>query len=63
MNASSRGIMFVKGDRINQRIDDYAKMYASQDTITKADLKDLIKGIHIIIDTELNEKGVERKWK
>ena len=62
MNANSRGTMFVKGDRINLRVEDYAKMFLSQDTITQQDFKDFVKGVHIIIDTELNDKGVERKW-
>ena len=26
MNASIRGVLFVKGDRINERVDDMAKM-------------------------------------
>lgn len=67
MNASIRGVLFVKGDRINERVDDMAKMFLNFEKnkkhISREDFTDFIKTIHLIVDTELNEKGVERKWK
>lgn len=69
MNAGIRGTMFVKSDRINTRVDDIAKVVINQMTekekneISKEDFIDFVKTIHVIVDTELNEKGVERQWK
>ena len=67
MNANTKGVLFVKADRINERIDEMAKMLLGFEKNTKnvsrEDFKDFIKTIHLIVDTELNDKGVERKWK
>lgn len=68
MNASINGIILTKADRINERIDDFEQVFlnmehiASRKDITKKDFKDFVKSIHLIVTTELNEKGVERKW-
>lgn len=67
MNASIRGVMFVKADRINQRVDDIAKLFLNlgknKKSISRDGFNDFVKSVHLIVDTELNEKGVERKWK
>lgn len=62
MNASIRGTMFVKADRINQRIDKIAAMFKNE-PLTQENFKDFIKSVHIIVDTELTDKGVKREWK
>lgn len=68
MNAGIRGTMFVKADRINHRIDEIVKITLNtmqgynKKTLSKTDFLNVIKTIHIIVDTELSEKGVERKW-
>lgn len=62
MNAGIRGVMFVKADRINERVDKIAAMFKDE-TLTQEQFKDFIKSVHIIVDTELNEKGVKREWK
>lgn len=69
MNANTKGIIFVKADRINERIDKLASIEMNrmkeleQEDVPKQEFFEFVKGIHIIVDTELNEKGVERKWK
>lgn len=69
MNAGIRGTMFVKADRINHRIDEITRNTLNtmeeynKKTLSKTDLLDIIKTIHIIVDTELSEKGVDRAWK
>lgn len=68
MNANTRGVLYVKQDRINKRIDDFSKYFLklqkhNDKKITFDDFNDFIKSIHLIVNTELNEKGVERKWK
>jgi len=69
MNANVEGATLVKSDRINERIKDYTKYFLSleqnkeSETITKEDFKEFVAGIHVIVTTELNNKGVERKWK
>lgn len=68
MNAGIRGTMFVKADRINHRIDEIVKITLNtmqeynKKTLSKTDFLNVIKTIHIIVDTELSEKGVDRKW-
>lgn len=69
MNANVEGATLVKSDRINERIKDYTKYFLNleqnkdSETITKDDFKEYVAGIHVIVTTELNNKGVERKWK
>lgn len=67
MNASIRGVMFAKADRINQRVDDIAKLFLNfeknKKSISRDGFNDFVKSVHLIVGTELNEKGVERKWK
>ena len=68
MNANTRGVLYVKQDRINKRIDDFSKYFLklqkhNDKKITFDDFNDFVKSIHLIVNTELNEKGVERKWK
>lgn len=67
MNANTKGVLFVKADRINERIEAMSKMFLgfekNKKNVSREDFKDFIKTIHLIVDTELNEKGVERKWK
>lgn len=69
MNANTKGTLLVKASRVNDRIDDFAKIELNkmkereEETISKGEFLEFLKGIHIIVDTELNEKGVERKWK
>lgn len=68
MNASTRGIMFVKADRINHRIKEAAEKLTLNrklpySDITHDEFMDFIKVVQIVISDELTEKGVERKWK
>lgn len=67
MTANTRGALFVKADRVNERIDDMTKLFLgfekNKDGISHEEFKDFIRSVHLIINTELNEKGVERKWK
>lgn len=69
MNANVQGTTLVKSDRINERIKNYTNYFLNLEqikdgeTITKEDFKEYIAGIHVIVTTELNDKGVERKWK
>lgn len=67
MNINARGALLVKADRINQRVDDMAEVFLNFEKnkvkIARNDFKDFLKTIHLIVDTELNNKGVERKWR
>lgn len=65
MNASMRGILSVKADRVDDRIDVCAKKFLNRygDNVNKDNFKEFVQLVHIIVDTELNEKGVERVWK
>ena len=67
MNASIRGVVHVKADRINDRIDVFTEKFLNQEenqeSISLENFKEFVKAMHIIVTTELNEKGVERKWK
>lgn len=69
MNANVEGILLVKSDRINERIKEYTNHFLNleqvreNETISKDDFKEYVAGIHVIVTTELNSKGVERKWK
>lgn len=68
MNANTRGCLLVKSDRINDRIDDFAKHFlklehiSDSETITKEDFAEFVASMHVIVTTELNEKGVQKKW-
>lgn len=65
MNASIKGVLLVKADRIDERIDLCAEKYLNRfgENLNATNFKEFIKSIHIIVDTELTEKGDERKWK
>ena len=69
MNASIRGVVHVKADRINDRIDLFAKQFMGErkakgnTSISFEDFNEFVRSMHIIVTTELNEKGVERVWK
>ena len=64
MNANVKGTLFVKADRINERVDKVAAcVFHEKQAITEAEFKDFLKSVHLIVDTELNEKGVQRQWK
>lgn len=69
MRANTRGTVLVKCDRINDRIDEFVKYFLKLekhkdlDVITKDDFKDFVASVHLIVTTELNDKGVERQWK
>jgi hypothetical protein len=69
MNANLRGTILTKCDRINDRIRDFSKYTLNLEKIKKRgyvtfdEFNDFIKSVHIIVTTELNDKGVERKWK
>lgn len=68
MHANTKGTVLVKSDRINERIDTFANYFLSmeqnkdKDVISKEDFKEFVASMHVIVTTELNEKGVERKW-
>lgn len=69
MKANAKGAVLIKCDRINERIDKFYEYFLnlekikSKDTITKEDLKEFVASMHVIVTTELNEKGAERIWK
>lgn len=69
MNANVKGNLLVRCDRINDRIEEFTKHFLNLEqnkdskTITKEDFKEYVKSLHVIVTTELNERGVERKWK
>lgn len=69
MNANLRGTILTKCDRINDRIRDFSNYTLNLEKIKKRgyvtfdEFNDFIKSVHIIVTTELNDKGVERKWK
>jgi hypothetical protein len=69
MNANLRGTILTKCDRINDRIRDFSKYTLNLEKIKKRgyvtfdEFNDFVKSVHIIVTTELNDKGVERKWK
>ena len=68
MNANLRGTILTKCDRINDRIRDFSKYTLNLEKVKKRgyvafdEFNDFTKSIHIIVTTELNDKGVERKW-
>ena len=59
MNASIRGILFVKADRINERVRKIRKTITGR--VSQATIDDLVKAIEIIVTNELTEKGQERR--
>lgn len=61
MNASIRGVMFVKADRINQRIRKASELINGD--VSREMFLDFIKTVEIIVNDELTEKGVVRKWR
>ena len=69
MNASTNGILLTKSDRILRRIDEMKNVFYNMDhiaeakDISKKDFEDFLRTVRLIVTTELNEKGVERKWK
>lgn len=61
MNASVRGVMFVKADRINQRIRTASELLNGN--VSREMFLDFVKTVEIIVNDELTEKGVVRKWR
>ena len=64
MNAGIRGTLFVKADRIVERIEDYGEVFLNmqrekKQKINEEDFKDFIKSVRLIVTTELNDKGVD----
>lgn len=60
--------MFVKADRIMERIKQTADILTKSRKLPYSDIsyrefEDFIKTIDIIVNTELNDKGVQRQWK
>jgi len=68
MNAGIKTAILTKADRVNARIDEFEHIFLNmdsikdKDTISKQEFKEFVKSIHLIVTTELSEKGVERKW-
>lgn len=68
MNAGIQTALLTKADRINGRIDEMKKVFYNMEhiqkskNISKKDFEDFMKTVRLIVTTELNEKGVERKW-
>lgn len=68
MNATTKGNLLIKSDRVNKRIDDFFDYTLTLDEVKKRgyitfdEFNDIRKSLHIIITTELNDKGVERQW-
>lgn len=66
MNASTRGIMFVKADRICERIQKFEDEVLDSD-LKEVPLQDFIKTLNFIqtmVSQELTDKGKEEwKWK
>lgn len=66
MNATTKGTLLVKLDRANERIDNMADMFLgfekNKKNITRDDFQDFIRSVHLILNTEFNDKGVERTW-
>lgn len=60
MNADLRGIMFVKADRINQRIESEITKLEKTKRPTKKDFKFILKNVQAIVSQELTDKGQER---
>lgn len=60
MNASIRGIMFVKADRINQRIEKVIGAYSNMKRPTKEDTIQLLRGIQAMVNQELTQEGQKR---
>lgn len=68
MNASIRGVLFVKADRIMERVKTASKKLTLNrkppySDISYDEFQDFLKVVEIIVNDELTEKGVERKWK
>jgi len=68
MNAGIKTALLTKADRINGRIDEMKQVFlnmdhiATEEKISKKDFEDFLKTVRLIVNTELNEKGVERRW-
>ena len=66
MNATTKGTLLVKLDRANERIDNMADMFLgfekNKKNISRDDFQDFIRSVHLILNTEFNDKGVERTW-
>lgn len=60
MNASIRGIMMVKADRINQRIEKVINVYSNTKRPTKEDTVMLLRGIQALVSQELTQEGQRR---
>lgn len=59
MNASIRGIMFVKADRINERVKKIRQTITGR--VSQQTIDDLVKSVEIIVNSELTQKGLERR--
>lgn len=57
MNASIRGIMFVKADRINERVKQIRKTITGR--VSQETIDDFVKTVEIIVNNELTQKGYE----
>jgi len=57
MNASIRGIMFVKADRINERVKQIRKTITGR--VSQETIDDFVKTVEIIVNSELTQKGYE----
>lgn len=64
MDANTRGALFIKADRINERIDKFLEVFKNETkgNVTEKDLDAFVKTMHIIVTTELTQKGVNRRW-
>lgn len=62
MKANTKGVLLTKCDRILGRIDKFSEVFWNETNgkIKEADYRAFIKTMHIIVSSELNEKGVER---
>lgn len=66
-NANVQGNLLTRSDRIIERVEDFGNVFLNMQReknqpINEKDFKDFIKSVGIIVSTELNNKGVERKW-
>lgn len=67
MNASIRGIMFVKADRITERIKKASQTLVLSrklpySPIDYQDFEDFLKTVEVIVTSELTEKGGVKRW-
>lgn len=64
MNAGTNATILVKADRINERVDKIAEVLIKTDrAISRKNFDDFVKSVHLIVTSELTEKGATRVWK